>query len=103
MDNETYEQVYLHESRLEWEKKFLRENANVEITYYQDEIMGITLPAKVTLTVTSTEPAVRGDTARSATKDATLETGLTVRVPLFIEEGEEVLVRTDTGEYDSRA
>ena len=58
---------------------------------------------KVTLTVTSTEPAVRGDTARSATKDATLETGLTVRVPLFIEEGEEVLVRTDTGEYDSRA
>ena len=103
MDNETYEQVYLHESRLEWEKKFLRENANVEITYYQDEIMGITLPAKVTLAVTHTEPAVRGDTARSATKDATLETGLVVRVPLFIEEGEEVLVRTDTGEYDSRA
>ena len=84
MDNETYDQVNLHESRLEWEKKFLRENANVEITYYEDEIMGITLPAKVTLTVTSTEPAVRGDTARSATKDATLETGLTVRVPLFI-------------------
>jgi len=103
MDNETYEQVYLHESRLEWEKKFLRENANVEITYYQDEIMGITLPAKVTLTVTSTEPAVRGDTARSATKDATLETGLVIRVPLFIEENEEVLVRTDTGDYDSRA
>ena len=103
MDNETYEQVELDESKLEWEKKFLRENSNVEITYYEDEIMGITLPAKVTLTVTSTEPAVRGDTARSATKDATLETGLTVRVPLFIEEGEEVLVRTDTGEYDSRA
>jgi len=103
MDNETYEQVELDESKLEWEKKFLREEQLVEITYYNDEILGISLPAKVTLRITKCEPGVRGDTARAAQKDAELETGLTIRVPLFIEEGEEVIVRTDTGDYDSRA
>lgn len=103
MDNETYEQVELDESKLEWEKKFLREEQLVEITYYNDEILGISLPAKVTLKIVKCEPGVRGDTARSAQKDAELETGLTIRVPLFINEGEEVIVRTDTGDYDSRA
>ena len=103
MDNETYEQVELDESKLEWEKKFLREEQLVEITYYNEEILGISLPAKVTLRITKCEPGVRGDTARAAQKDAELETGLTIRVPLFIEEGEEVIVRTDTGDYDSRA
>ena len=103
MDNETYEQVEIPKARLEWEIKFLKENQEVEITSYEDEILGINLPAKVTLKITHCEPAVRGDTVNKATKDATVETGLKIRVPLFINEGDDVLVRTDTGDYDGRA
>ena len=103
MDNETYEQVEIPKARLEWEIKFLKENQEVEITSYEDEILGVNLPAKVTLKVTVCEPAVRGDTVNKAMKDATVETGLKIRVPLFINEGDNVLVRTDTGEYDGRA
>ena len=103
MDNETYEQVEIPKARLEWEIKFLKENQEVEITSYEDEILGINLPAKVTLKITHCEPAVRGDTVNKAMKDATVETGLKIRVPLFINEGDNVLVRTDTGDYDGRA
>lgn len=103
MDSETYEQIELPESRLEWEVKFLKENQEVEMVTYEDEILGINLPSKVVLHITHCEPAVRGDTVNKATKEATLETGLVVRVPLFIEEGEDVLVRTDNGQYDGRA
>ncbi len=103
MDNETYEQVEIPKSRLEWEIKFLKENQEVEITSYEDEILGVNLPAKVTLKITHCEPAVRGDTVNKAMKDAIVETGLKIRVPLFINEGDDVLVRTDTGDYDGRA
>ncbi len=103
MDNETYEQIEISKSRLEWEMKFLTENLEVEIVSYNDEILGINLPAKVVLKVTNTEPAVRGDSVNKAMKDATLETGITVKVPLFIGQDEFVYVRTDTGEYDGRA
>ena len=103
MDNETYEQVEIPKSRLEWEIKFLKENQEVEITSYEDEILGVNLPAKVTLKITHCEPAVRGDTVNKAMKDAIVETGLKIRVPLFINEGDNVLVRTDTGDYDGRA
>ena len=84
MDQETYDQI-------------------VEITSYDGEVLDVNLPAKVALKIVECEPAVRGDTVNKATKEAKLETGITVRVPLFISEGETVLVRTDTGEYDSRA
>ncbi len=103
MDQETYEQIEINKDRLTWEMQFLKGNEIVEITSYEGEVLGINLPAKVTLKITHCEPAVRGDTVNRATKDAVLETGLKIRVPLFIEEGEEVIVRTDTGEYDSRA
>lgn len=103
MDGETYEQTELPESRLEWELKFLKENQEVEMVVYEDEILGVNLPAKVTLKITHCEPAVRGDTVNKATKEATLETGHTIRVPLFINEGDDVLVRTDNGLYDGRA
>lgn len=103
MDQSTYEQVEIPESRLEWEKKFLKENSEVEIVTYEDEILGINLPAKVALKIVHTEPAVRGDSVNKAMKDAELETGLVVKVPLFVGQDEEVLVRTDTGEYDGRA
>ena len=103
MDQETYEQIEIAKSRLEWECKFLKGDEIVDITSYDGEVLDINLPAKVALKIIECEPAVRGDTVNKATKEAKLETGITVRVPLFISEGEVVLVRTDTGEYDSRA
>lgn len=103
MDQETYEQVEIPHARLEWELQFLKENLEVEITSYDDEILGINLPAKVSLHITHCEPAVRGDTVNKATKEAELETGLKVRVPLFVNEGEDVMVRTDNAQYDGRA
>ena len=103
MDQETYDQVEIPVERLQWEKQFLKGDEVVEITSYEGEILGVNLPAKVVLKITQCDPGVRGDTVNKPTKPATLETGLVVRVPLFIEEGEEVLVRTDTGEYDGRA
>jgi elongation factor P len=103
MDQETYEQIEINADRLAWEKQFLKGEEVVDITTYEGEVLGIALPAKVALKIVECEPAVRGDTVNKPTKPATLETGLTVRVPLFIENGETVLVRTDNGEYDGRA
>ena len=103
MDQETYEQIEISKDRLEWELQFLKGDEIVDITSYEGEILGITLPAKVALQITDCEPAVRGDTVNKAMKDAILETGLKVRVPLFIENGETILVRTDNAEYDGRA
>lgn len=103
MDQETYEQIEISKDRLEWEIQFLKGDEIVEITSYENEVLGVNLPAKVALKIVECEPAVRGDTVNKAMKDATLETGLHVRVPLFIEEGEVILVRTDNAEYDGRA
>ena len=103
MDQETYEQIEISKERLEWEQRFLKGDEIVEITSYENEVLGINLPAKVALKIVECEPAVRGDTVNKAMKEAVLETGLRVRVPLFINEGEEILVRTDNGQYDSRA
>lgn len=103
MDQETYEQIEIAKDKLKWESQFLKENLEVEIVTYEDEILGINLPAKVVLHIVHCEPAVRGDTVNKATKEAILETGLKVRVPLFINNEEDVYVRTDTAEYDSRA
>ncbi len=103
MDNDTYEQIEISKDRLEWESKFLKGNEEVQIVFYGNEILGISLPVTVELQVTSCEPAVRGDTVNKAMKEAITETGFKVRVPLFISEGETIIVRTDTGEYDGRA
>ncbi len=103
MDVETYEQVSLDKAKLAWEMKFLSPNAMVEIVSHEGEFLGINLPAKVCLEVVKTEPGAKGDTATRALKDAELETGLVIKVPLFVEQGEKVYVRTDTGAYDSRA
>lgn len=102
MDNETYEQVSIPKERLTWEMNFIKDGCEATITTYEGEIMGVELPTKVALTVTDTEDAVKGDTVNKAMKDATLETGYVVRVPLFVKNGTEIWVRTDTGEYDSR-
>ena len=103
MDNDTYEQIEINKDRLEWEKNFLVSGSEIEILFYDEEILGISLPATVALTITECEPGVRGDTVNKAMKQAVLETGLKTKVPLFINNGEKILVRTDTGEYDGRA
>lgn len=103
MDNSTYDQLSMDKSNLEWEMKFLVPNQIANITYFQNEVMGIDLPVKITLEITQCEPAIRGDTVNKAMKDAILETGHKVRVPLFVNQGDKVIIRTDTGNYDSRA
>ncbi len=104
MDTETYDQVQLPKDRIEWELKFLAPEANVIITYHGEEILGIQLPPKVNLRIVECDDnATAGDTVNKAMKDAELETGLHIRVPMFIKNGTLVSVRTDTGEYDSRA
>lgn len=104
MDPETYEQVELPKDTLKNEIPYLAPNGEVIMVSYEDEILGVELPAKVALEVVETEPGVRGDTiSNGGSKDAKLETGLTIRVPLFINEGEKVIVDTTTGKYDKRA
>lgn len=103
MDQNTYDQVEIPQERMKWESQLLKGDEEVEVVSYNEEIMGVSLPSKVALQITETEPAVRGDTVNKAMKEAILETGLKIKVPLFIEQGEIVLVRTDTGDYDGRA
>lgn len=103
MDTESYDQFALSSKQLEWEAKFLIENMMVNIISYQGEILGINLPNSVELKVTETEPGVKGNTAQGATKNATVETGLVVQVPLFINEGDVLLIDTREGKYISRA
>jgi len=103
MDNETYDQFTLTEEQLEWELNFLKENMNVNITSYQGEILGIQLPNSVELKVIETEPGVKGNTAQGATKNAKVETGHNVQVPLFINEDDVLLIDTREGKYISRA
>lgn len=103
MNNDTYEQIELSKETLSWELNFLVENSEAEIATYEGEILGITLPAKVVLTITECAPGVKGNTVQNATKDAVVETGLKLRVPLFIEEGEKISVKTNDGSYDGRA
>lgn len=102
MNMETYEQVELDESQLVNEKKFLKEGLEVIIAFFENEMLGIELPEKIDYKITQTEPAIKGNTATNATKDAIVETGLLVRVPLFIDEGEEIIVSTKDGKYVSR-
>ncbi len=103
MNMETYEQLELSADQLGDDKNFLIENMNVMVSFFQGELLGVILPDKIEMTVTATEPAVKGNTTNNATKDATVETGLNVRVPLFIEQGEKIIVSTADGKYVSRA
>ena len=103
MNMNTYEQVELSKSQIENEVKFLKEGLEVLIFFYEGEMLGIELPEKIDYKIIATEPAIKGNTATNATKDATIETGLLVRVPLFIEQDEVIVVYTQDGKYASRA
>ena len=103
MDMNTYEQVEISKTQIGDDAELLKENLEVDIMFFEGEMLGMNLPDKIALKVTHTEPAVKGNTTSSAMKDATLETGKVVKVPLFIEEGEEVLISSKDGKYVSRA
>lgn len=103
MDLETYDQIEIPADRLKWESNFLLEGMTVEIVVYGTEILGVNLPEKMALEVTESSPAVAGNTATNALKEVTVETGLVVKVPMFIEQGEKIIVTTWDGKYSSRA
>jgi len=103
MDTDTFEQIGLPASTLEGAVNYLKENMVIGIQFYEGEAIGVDLPTAVELEVTETEPGFRGDTAQGATKPAVLQTGISVQVPLFVEQGEKIRVDTRTGEYLSRA
>jgi elongation factor P len=102
MDNTTYDQVFIPEDVIGETAQFMPDNTDVDVLFFDDKPIGVTLPNFVELEVTHTEPGVKGDTASGATKPATLSTGGTVNVPLFIEEGEWLKIDTRTCEYVER-
>ncbi|MBR3116815.1 MAG: elongation factor P [Bacilli bacterium] len=102
MNMETYDQVELAGKQIEEEAKYLKENLDVELVYYGDELLGLNLPEKIDYVVTNTMDAVKGNTTNNAQKDAELENGLVVKVPLFINNGDEIVVSTKDGKYVSR-
>jgi elongation factor P len=103
MDNSTYDQLNVPSARLGDAANYVVDNSVAQLMMYQDEIIGVELPASVELTIATTEPGEKGDRVSGAKKPATLETGLTIQVPLFINQGERVKVDTRSGEFISRA
>jgi elongation factor P len=102
MDNETFEQVMLTEEQVEEARLYLTENLDVQILFFNQQPVAVEIPTFVELAVTQTEPGFKGDTAAGGTKPATLESGVTIQVPLFIGEGDRVKVDTRTGTYIER-
>lgn len=103
MDTTTYEQYEVGVASIENELKYLLENTIVQIQFYGTEVIGITLPSTVDLTVTETQPSIKGGSVTGGGKPATLETGLIVNVPDFIKSGEKITINTTSGEYKGRA
>jgi len=103
MDEESFEQIALTTEQMSDALNYLKEGASVEVSSYKGEVLGIELPITVELEVTETEPGFKGDTATGGNKPAKLETGLTIQVPLFINEGDIIKVDTRTGDYLERS
>lgn len=102
MNTENFEQIPVSADKVGDANKYLKENDPCELVLYGDEVIGVELPMTVELTVTRTDPGFKGDTATGGTKPATMETGLVVNVPLFIEEGTRIRINTDSGAYIER-
>ena len=103
MDNETYDQLHVSTESVGNSANYLKEGDAAVLPMYKDEVIGVDLPASVELEVKDTEPGIQGDRVSGARKPATLETGLLVQVPLFVNPGERIKVDTRTGEYLARA
>ena len=102
MENETYDQIQIPEEVVGEGSKFLKENETVQISFNGTEIIGVEIPIFVNLKVVETEPGMKGDSVNNVMKAARLETGTTVNVPLFVNEGELLKIDTRTGEYVER-
>ena len=103
MDNESYDQIAVNASEVGDTLKFVKENEIVKVLSYNGNVFGIEPPLFVELEIIETEPGFKGDTATGATKPAVVETGVSVNVPLFLEQGEKIKIDTRTGEYLGRA
>ncbi|WP_406616837.1 elongation factor P [Mycoplasmopsis adleri] len=103
MDNDTFEQVEIPLSHVEWEMNFLKEGMIVKIRKYKDEILDIELDDNVTLEVTEAPDAVKGNTANNPQKKVKVETGYELETPMFINEGDQIIISTETGKYVGRA
>ena len=103
MVTENYEQYEIPIVNIENELKFILENSEVKIQFYGSEVIGVTIPTTVELVVTDTQPSIKGATVTGSGKPATLETGLVVNVPDFIEVGQKLVINTAEGTYVSRA
>jgi len=103
MNMNDYDQIELSKSVIGDDCKLLKENLDVDIMFFEGEMLGMTLPDKIAMKVVHTEPAVKGNTTSTAMKDATLESGLVVKVPMFIDQDEMVLISSKDGKYVSRA
>ena len=103
MNNTTFEQIALSPEQVGDTMKFVKENEICKVMFYNGKVFSVEPPLKVTLEVTDTEPGIKGDTQTGAMKPATVETGASVMVPLFIDKGEKIVVSTETGKYESRA
>ena len=103
MNNETYDQMEVPASNLKDQINFLKEGMDIKIITYEGEILGVELPDKVEYEVVETSDAVKGNTTNNAQKDAKIETGYVVKVPLFIAQGEKILITTADGKYAGRA
>ncbi|MDR1784464.1 MAG: elongation factor P [Endomicrobium sp.] len=102
MDMNTYEQVTISQEILGESINFLKENLEVDTIYLESELIGIELPIIMVMTITEADPGIKGDSVSNMTKIAKLETGTSIRVPLFIKEGDKIKVDTRTGEYVER-
>jgi len=102
MDQETFEEIAVSEENLGDKKLFLKDNLDVTAYFYKDDCLSVNLPNFIELKITHTEPGVKGDTAKSGTKPAQVETGATIQVPLFINEGDIIKVDTRSASYVER-
>tara|TARA_B100000029_G_C17581558_1_gene959798 strand:- start:1896 stop:2459 length:564 start_codon:yes stop_codon:yes gene_type:complete len=102
MDLESYEQIHLNSQSFNIKSEYLLPNQEVQVNFYNDQPIGMEIPSVVTLTVSETEVAIKGQTASGSGKPATLETGLRVIVPTFVESGDKIRVNTETDEYIER-
>jgi elongation factor P len=102
MDTETYEQITLLPEQIGDGVKYLKENDRITVVMHGEKVVGVEVPLNVNLKITETEPGLKGDTASGATKPATVETGVVVMVPLFINEGDTIKIDTRTGSYIER-
>lgn len=102
MDNETYEQIPLMKDTVEEALKFVKENMSVNIAFFNGQAISVEAPNFVELEITFCEPGVKGDTATGGSKPATLETGVVIQVPFFVNQGDTIRVDTRSGEYMSR-